>query len=97
MLKSAGVDVDIPGSTRLLHQKPFSTTPEAILPGVYRAVFVSRSPQSAFPMARAFDEEIVKMPVCGLSCQQVTADLYVHILETVAARFNSHTLHRMED
>ncbi|KAG5804922.1 hypothetical protein H9Q74_011003 [Fusarium xylarioides] len=87
LLKSAGLDVDTPNSTRPLYKEPLFVHPEKVLSGIYASAPLTQPPSTSFPMADSFHRELIKMPVCGMSCQQATADFYVETLSEIATKY----------
>lgn len=87
LLKSAGLDVDTPNSTRPLYKEPLFTHPEKVLPGIYASAPLTQPPSTSFPMADSFHRELIKMPVCVMSCQQATADFYLETLSEIATKY----------
>ncbi|KAL8741212.1 MAG: hypothetical protein Q9190_006159 [Brigantiaea leucoxantha] len=81
------VDVDIPRSTRLLHQQPLYNTPQELLPHVYSEYYSVRCNQLLFKEAEAFYNEAFKLPVYATEDGQEATDRYVRtVLEVVDRR-----------
>ncbi|KLU91762.1 hypothetical protein MAPG_10711 [Magnaporthiopsis poae ATCC 64411] len=85
-------EVDIPKSTGLLHREPLYTSPQKMFPHLYTR-WVARRLGTArqFPVAQAFYDEAIKIPVWASREDQETVDHYVNVICDVARELGSQT------
>ena len=83
-------DVDIPGSTGLLHKEPLFNRPEIILPHLYTQGSVGDPGKcNSFHRAQAFFDEAIKLPVYATADDQAITDYYVQTINAVAHRWGT--------
>lgn len=81
-------DIDIPNSTRLLNEEPLYTRPRLILPHVaFPATDDWKISPHEYREAKAFHNEIVKLPVWAFEDEAVVVDFYIENIRAVARRW----------
>ena len=81
-------DVDIPGSTGLLHKESLYVSPETILPHLYtQGSAGTRESSSSFDRAQSFYDEAIKLPVYATADDQAITDHYIQTINAVAQKW----------
>ena len=82
-------DIDIPNSIRLLHGEPLYTRPKEILPHVAFPAPPEDWKVSSHKYcgAKAFHDEVVKLPVWAIEDEAVIVNFYVDNIQAVARRW----------
>jgi perosamine synthetase len=87
LIKEGLCEVDIPGSTGLLHTQPLFTDPHEVLPRLYDAPL---GRQVGFSKAESFHSCIIKFPVWSFKSDQSIVDGYVEGINKVGQYIMSH-------
>jgi len=77
-------EVDIPGSTRLLHREPLFSSPHMVFPHLYPDRSLQAVSDKDFPSAQAFYDEAIKLPIWTSRNDQAVVDHYIEIFNEVA-------------
>lgn len=78
-------DVDIPGSTGLLHREPLYNSPEKNLPHVYSQSSMGTPKETnSFDNAQSFHDEAIKLPVYATANDPAVTNHYVQTINAVA-------------
>ena len=81
-------EVDIPGSTGLLHKEPLYNSPETILLHLYpQGSMGTPERTSSFDRAQSFYDEAIKLPVYATADDQGITDHYIQTITAVAHKW----------
>lgn len=82
------LEVDIPKSTKLLHDEPLYTSPDTIFPHLYRGYDRPKEQDIAlFPAAKAFFEAVFKLPVWSSRTDESIVKHYIDVIKDVAKSY----------
>lgn len=83
-------DVDIPGSTKLLHEEALFSNPEKALPHVYPVgAYHNMNAGKHFTMAQSFYSSVIKVLVWAFEDESPHLEVYIQTIVTVAERWLS--------
>lgn len=88
LLSCGLVEVDIPRSTKPIHEEPLFLAPHLILPHIYPHPLSKSSlnDEKSFPCAQAFHETAIKLPVWAYQEDASIVDHYIRIIQVCARR-----------
>ena len=80
------VEVDIPRSTKPIHEEPLFLAPHLILPHVYREPLPASAKVGGeeFPCAQAFHQRVIKLPVWAYQEDAPIVEYYIRCIHDVA-------------
>jgi dTDP-4-amino-4,6-dideoxygalactose transaminase len=87
LLAEGLVEVDVPGSTGLLHTLPLFTHPERVLGRLYKS---SIEQQKGFDGAQSFYDDFFKLPVWAFEEDSSVVDAYIHGIVKVSDYLVTH-------
>lgn len=83
-------DVDIPSSTKLLHEEALFSNPEKALPHVYPVgSYHNMNAGKHFAMAQSFSSSVIKMLVWAFEDESPHLEFYIQTIVKVAERWLS--------